>query len=294
MLGNVGCANQSKAVLDVRPSFLPCLFARLSARSKLRRWRLVRWRHLEEQANIHTKRRSQPFQQIDGGVEATVLERAYGRAIDAGVDRQMLLADATSCSGGSEIPSYSITNFHARMPRILISIYPSDISDIIIVRRGSAYLPTTESPTPTLTRTLPPADRIPCQRNIEKVTYEDRYRNYRNAAGHACAAAVLHRRNGLAHDRRQSLVRCRRDRPHRRLPDIRRRCLCVRATVRVDDRVRDGWPTRAHGGIRVSRPTSLGDRMCHPRRHGICRLAGCQEDETEIYACSIKNRGVGM
>lgn len=148
MAGYVEFPNRSKAVLDVRPSFLPCLFARLAPRSKLRRWRLVGWRHLEEHADIHTKRGSQFFQKIDRGIEATVFERAHGSSVHAGIDRQMLLADTTRCSGSPQIPSYSITDLHAPMPRILMPLYPSGISNIITLRLRPAYLPTTEFQTP--------------------------------------------------------------------------------------------------------------------------------------------------
>lgn len=155
-----GFSNRSRGVLDVRPSFLPYLLARLAPRSKLRRSWLVRGRHLEEHDNIHTQCGSQLFQQVDRGIEAAVFERAHRGAVHAGIDRQMLLADAMRRPDRSQIPSYSITNPHARMPRILMAVYPSDISDIILLRFGSAYLPTTESPTPSHARHLLPAERI--------------------------------------------------------------------------------------------------------------------------------------
>lgn len=152
MVSQTGFSNRSKAVLEVRPSVLRYLLAGLAPRSKLRRSWLVRRRYFEEYANIHTQCSSQLFQQIDRGVEAAVFERAHGRAVHAGIDRQMLLADTTRCSGSPQIPSYSITDLHARMPRILMSIYPSDISDIITLRLCPAYLPTTEFQTPPRTR----------------------------------------------------------------------------------------------------------------------------------------------
>lgn len=160
MDSQAGLSDRSRAVLDVRPSSLPYLLTRLASRSELRRSWLVRGRHLEEHTNIHTQCSSQLFQQIDRGVEAAVLERTHGGTVHPGIDRQMLLADAMRRPGRSQIPSYSITNPHARMPRILMAVYPSDISDINLIRFGSPYLPTTRFPTPPHSRHLMPAKRI--------------------------------------------------------------------------------------------------------------------------------------